>query len=68
MSVSLCRNFLNPFLTSPVSAGMRDGPNAARLTRFDKARDDTKASGTGFAFGPIIRSTAAVGEEMSDAI
>ena len=43
MSVSLCRNFLNPFLTSPVSAGMRDGLNATRLTRFDTASDDTKA-------------------------
>jgi hypothetical protein len=43
MSVSLCQNFLNPFLTSPVSADIVMGLNATRLTRFDMASDDTKA-------------------------
>ena len=43
MSVSLCQNFLNPFLTSPVSAGMRDGLKATRLKSCDMASDDMKA-------------------------
>jgi hypothetical protein len=68
MSVSLCRNFLNPFLASPVSPGMRDGLNATRLTLLTRPATTRRHSGTGFAFGPIIRSTAAVGEDMSDAI
>jgi hypothetical protein len=68
MSVSLCRNFLNPFLTSPVSAGMREGLNATRLKRFETDTDDTKAWRDRVAFGPIIQNIAAVGEEMSDAI
>jgi hypothetical protein len=68
MSVSLCQNFLNPFLASPVSAGMHDGLNATRGSVLNTASDDTKAWRDLGAFGPIIRSIAAVGEEMSDAI